>query len=114
MLSALQTSQAKKIFIANASNFPFGHCEWYDVDTYLSEFGWLVGCIDFDAILVHDGQGIADERSVWCGSDDTHKIIDNFLLQTHEVVQQWKFDSIPRNTLKHDAEKVLKTIKSIF
>lgn len=114
MLDALQNSRAKKIFIANAANFPVGHCEWYDVDTYLAEFERLVGHIDFDAILVHDKQGVSDDQGVWCGRDDDRKIIDNLLLQTHEVAKQWKFDSILRNTLKHDAEKVLQIIKTLL
>jgi len=114
MFDVLQNSLAKKIFIANAANFPVGHCERYDVDTYLAEFERLVGYIEFDAILVHDRQGVSDDQSVWSGSDDTRKIIDNFLVSTIELPKQGKFDSIPRNTLKHDAEKVLKTIKALL
>ncbi len=42
MIEALQTSPAKKVFIANAANFPIGHCDGYDVDMYLSELERLV------------------------------------------------------------------------
>lgn len=54
MFSALQKSHAKKVFVANVTNFPAGHCEAYTVDTYLAEFSRLVGDISFDAILVHN------------------------------------------------------------
>lgn len=46
---------------------------------------------------------------------DTHpkKIMGNFLLANTDIPQQGKFDTIPRNTLKHNAEKVLEIIKNL-
>lgn len=114
MLAAVQNSPAKKIFVANVANFPVGHCEGYDVDTYLSEFERLLGAVHIDSILVHDMSWIASHQSVDTGHEDTRKIIDNFLAPTTEVAKQGKLDSIPRNTLKHDAEKVLQAIKTLL
>ena len=68
----------------------------------------------FDHILVHDTQHVAAHQSVAIGSSDTRKIVDNFLLPMAETPMQGKHDAIPRNTLKHDAEKVFKKIKSLF
>lgn len=113
MLEALQVSQAKKILIANVANFPVGHCDGYDIDTYLSELTRLLGAIALDHIFIHDMQNVDFHQSIAVGSQDARKIIDNFLLPTTEVVKQGKLDSIPRNTLKHDAEKVLNTIKNL-
>lgn len=42
MLEALRTSQARKILVANATNFPVGHCDGYDIDVYLVEFARLL------------------------------------------------------------------------
>ncbi|MEI6712079.1 MAG: 2-phospho-L-lactate transferase CofD family protein [bacterium] len=42
MMESLKNSSAKKILIANAANFPVGHCDGYDVDMYLSEFTRLL------------------------------------------------------------------------
>ncbi len=114
MKEALQHSTAKKILIANAANFPAGHCDGYDVNTYLSEFDRLLGNISFDHILIHKNSWIIDKKSVEPGSLDTRKIIDTFLLENTEASRQWKFDTIPRNTLKHDAEKVLNIIKNLL
>lgn len=114
MLESLQNSSAKKILIANAANFPVGHCDGYDVDMYLSEFTRLLWDISFDHILIHDTQWVMAEQSVAPGWEDTQKIIDNFLITTNDTSKQGKYDAIPRNTLKHDAEKVLKTIKDLL
>jgi len=113
MIDAFQRSRAKKIYIANTANFPVGHCDGYDVDRYLSELARLVSDIAFDHILVHDTQEVSPDQCVAIGMSDTHKIIDNFLLPTIHTLQQGKYDTIPRNTLRHDAVKVLKTIKSL-
>jgi uncharacterized cofD-like protein len=114
ILEALQNSQAKKVFVANVANFPVGHCEGYDVDTYLSEFERLLGVVHIDTILVHDMSWILSQESVGIGREDTRKIVDNFLLPATERATQGKFDSILRNTLKHDAEKVLEKIKALL
>lgn|GEM_PF-3533520 len=113
MLEALQTSHAKKIFIANAANFPVGHCDGYDIDTYLAEFERLVGCIVFDHIVIHDMQGIDADQCVASGHDDVRKIVQNLLLPSIELSKKSKFDSIPRNTLRHDAGKVLQILKAL-
>jgi len=113
MLEALRQSKAKKIFIANASNFPPGHCDGYDVDMYLSEMERFLGHVDIDRILVHDGTGIDEKLRVAAGKNNPKKIIDNFLSDIPSIKKS-KFCSIPRNTLRHNAEKVLQTIKSIF
>lgn len=114
MLEWLTNSPAKKILIANAVNFPLGHCDGYDVDMYLREFSRLLGDISFDHILVHNTLWIMVEQIVKTGGENTRKIIDNFLAITNETSRQGKYDAIPRNTLKHNAEKVLKTIKDIL
>jgi hypothetical protein len=91
-----------------------GHCDGYDIDMYLSELRRLLWDITLDHILVHDTQGVAVHQSIAIGCPDTRKIIDNYLLTTTEIAKQGKFDSIQRNTLKHDAKKVLSTIKNLL
>ena len=113
MLEALRRSKAKKVFIANASNFPPGHCDGYDVDMYLSEMERFLGPIHIDTILVHDGTGVDEKQRVAVGKNISQKIVDNFLSEIPST-KKGKFDSISRNTLRHNAEKVLQTIKSIF
>ena len=113
MLDTLRRSKAKKIFIANASNFPPGHCDGYDVDTYLSEMDRFLGAINIDKILVHDGTWVDENQRVAVGKNSPQKIVDNFLSDIPSTKKS-KFCSIPRNTLRHNAEKVLQTIKSII
>lgn len=113
MLDALKKSKAKKIFIANASNFPPGHCDGYDVDMYLSEMERFLGHIDIDSILIHDGTGVDEKQRVAVGKNNAQKIIDNFLSNTPST-KKGKYDSISRNTLRHDAEKVLQTLKGLL
>ncbi len=112
-MDALRKSRAKKIFIANVSNFPPGHCDGYDVDMYLSEMERILGKIPLDIIVVHNGTNVAEEIRVPVGVDSPQKIVDNFLSDTSHV-GAGKFDSIPRNTFKHNAEKVLQTIKKLL
>ncbi len=59
-------------------------------------------------------QGIVADQRVAIGREDGRKIIDNFLAPTIATPQQGKLDSIPRNILKHDAEKILKIIKNLL
>lgn len=114
MIDAFQRSRAKKIYIANAANFPVGHCDRYDVDMYLSELARLLWEVTFDHILIHTTDGISVCQSVGVGIPDTRKIIDNFVIPSAPKAVQGKLDSIPRNTLKHDAEKVLSIIKKLL
>jgi len=64
-------------------------------------------------VLVHDGTGVEEKLRVAVGKDDARKIVANFLSDVSSV-KKGKFDSIPRNTLRHNAEKVLQTIQSLF
>lgn len=113
MVSALSESKAKKILIANVVNFPNGHCDNYTLDTYLSELTRLVGEISFDHILVHQSDN-HPINSVVPGESDARKIYADILVRSQEEPKQGKYDSIPRNTLKHDAEKVLKIIRKLI
>lgn len=113
MMEALNASQARKIFIANATNFPVGHCDGYDIDMYLAEFSRILWDISLDFILAHDTSGIDKSLQVPIGRSDTRKIIADFL-KTPSGTTKNKFDSIPRNTFKHDAEKVLSTIYDVM
>lgn len=113
MVSAFLETKAKTIFIANVANFPNGHCDEYTVDTYLSELNRLVGEIHFDHILVHQSDK-DNAQTVLSGMYDPRKIYENLLLPPCDDPRQGKYDSIPRNVLKHDAEKVLQIIKSLL
>lgn len=45
---SVHTSKAKKLFIANAANFPPGHCENYALSDYLGEIEKITGIGHFD------------------------------------------------------------------
>jgi hypothetical protein len=62
---------------------------------------------------VHDGTGVDEEQRVLVGKSNPKKIVDNFLSEIPST-KKGKFDSISRNTLRHNAEKVLQTVKSIL
>lgn len=108
----ISKSKAKKIFIANAANFPRGHCDWYTLDTHLQELSRLTGVWDFTAILAHDGSGIPSEEQILV--NERNNITCMNCLDTPDTMIGWKFDSIKRNTLRHDGKKVAQWIKKIF
>jgi uncharacterized cofD-like protein len=108
---ALRTSKAKKIFIANAANFPQGHCDGYTLETYLWEIRRLFD-IQFTAILAHDGSHIPKKERVSVTPATHITIMD--VLDTPKSEGRSKFDTIERNTLRHDGEKVVKWIKKFF
>jgi hypothetical protein len=56
---------------------------------------------------------VADQR-VAIGREDGRKMTDNLLIPTTAIPKQGKLDSIPRNILKHDAEKILSTLKNLL
>lgn len=112
MKEAFNTSPAQKFFIANAANFPPGHCDWYTLDTYLEEIARLTGIEKFDAILAHDGTGVSEDEIITVRPRTSITTMDILSSQTQE--KGGKFDSIKRNTLCHDWEKVVQWIKKIF
>lgn len=112
MSEAINTSKAKKIFIANAANFPPGHCDGYSLSTYLGELSrwWKVS--DFTAILAHDGWGVPEKDRIRIDQTDTVTCMN--CLDTPDDALGWQFDSIKRNTLRHDGQKVAEWIKKFF
>lgn len=105
---ALQSSKAEKLYIANVANFPKGHCDGYTLSDYLEQIQGFTGISGFDRILAHDGTGIPEEQKVvvW---DQKNLSVQNILSAPAEWLGG-KFDSIPRNTYRHDAQKVLNWI----
>ena len=112
MKEAFNTSPAQKFFITNAANFPPGHCDWYSLDTYIEEISRLTKIEKFDALLSHDGTGISGNDIIAVSPRASITIMN--VLSTQTQGEGGKFDSIERNTLCHDWEKVAQWIKKIF
>lgn len=113
MAESFQASKARKFFIANAANFPPGHCDGYTLATYLEEIRRCTGVAGFDAILAHDGTSIpASERLGVSGQEGDVTVMDVLDDPTDDPGGQ--FDSIKRSTLRHDGKKVAEWIKKYF
>ena len=110
--SALSRSKAKKIYIANAANFPPGHCDNYNLDDYLSELQRLGGYGNFNHILAHDGTAISWDQRIEVSNDTNRNIIDILTSPAENI--DGIYDSIKRNRLRHDGDKVVQWIKKIF
>lgn len=102
---AIQLSKAEKLYIANATNFPQGHCDGYSLSDYLHEIASLAGITEFDRILAHDGTNISQDSQVKISAQDNITVMDILTLPAQGL--GGKFDSIPRNVYRHDARKVL-------
>ncbi len=112
ILDAYKKSHAKKIYIANAANFPPGHCDGYSLDDYREEIQRFTGIAHFDHILAHDGSGIQENLVVKSHSDNS--ISQMNILTTPANNIDGKYDSIKRNTLRHDGKRVAEWIKKFF
>ncbi len=112
MLDAFEQSQATKIYIANAANFPPGHCDGYHLGDYLSEIRRLTGIDRFDHILAHDGTGITENLAISVESDPCIETLNVLTTPANNI--DGIYDSIRRNTLRHDGETVVQWIKKIF
>lgn len=112
MSEKIRNSKAKKIFIANAANFPPGHCDKYTLSTYLAEIHRFGKIWDFTAILAHDGSDVPQKDQIVI--DTTEGVTCMNCLDTPESSLGGKYDSIKRNTLRHDGQKVAEWIKKFF
>lgn len=72
----------------------------------------LVSISDFTAILTHDGSNVAEKDQIIVNSGENISVMD--CLGTPEDGIIGKYDSIKRNTLRHDGEKVAQWIKKFF
>lgn len=109
---ALSTSKAKKIYISNAANFPPGHCDNYKLSDYLDELKRLGNYGNFDFILAHDGTNIKKNDSI--DISEVPRVESMNILTTPVNNIGGIYDSIKRNTLRHDGIKVVEWIKKIF
>lgn len=112
MQEAFRKSKAEKFFIANAANFPPGHCDGYTLSTYLEEIWRLTAIKEFEGILAHDGKNIPPEVTIEVSPGKNITILD--VLTSDAKNPGGKFDAIQRNTLRHDGEKVVQWIKKYF
>ena len=110
---AIHTSKAKKCYIANAANFPPWHCERYALSDYLVEIKRFTGIEEFDGILGHDGSGIPKTQRIEILWDEKNIQRENILTTPTENTGGI-YDSIKRNTLRHDGKKVVQWIKKFF
>lgn len=108
MSQAIQSSKAEKLYIANATNFPQGHCDWYTLSDYLREIAAHTSITQFDRILAHDGTNIPPDTQVKISIHEHVTVMDILTLPAEGL--GGKFDSIPRNIYRHDARKVLSWI----
>lgn len=112
MQESWKKSKAQKFFIANAANFPPGHCDGYTLSTYLEEIWRLTAIKEFDYVLAHDGKNIPREVMIEVSPGKNITILD--VLTSDAENPGGKFDAIQRNTLRHDGEKVVQWIKKYF
>lgn len=112
IIDAIKQSSAQKIYIANAANFPPGHCDGYTLEDYVSEIQNHTGISDFDHILAHDGTGIDTTLRIPVNRENNVEQMDVLTTPAHDI--DGIYDSIKRNTLRHDGEKVARWIKKIF
>ncbi len=112
MQEAFRKSKAEKFFIANAANFPPGHCDGYTLSTYLEEIWRLTAIKGFDGILAHDGKNIPPAQAIEVSPGKNISIMNVLTSDTKDT--GGKFDAIKRNTLRHDGGKVVQWIKKYF
>lgn len=112
---AVKHSKAKKYYIANAANFPPWHCDNYSLVDYLDEIEKFTGINNFDAILAHDWSHIPLSEHIDTSNYETNNTITIANVLAPSVEEQGgQFDSIKRNTLRHNGERVVEWIKKIY
>lgn len=114
LLEALSNSKAKKVWVANMSNFPSGHCDGWKLSDYIGAFERFWGDDFFDQILVHSGTMPSGYEAVVCDVEDSRIIQENFLADYHKNITNDTLMTISRNTVYHDANKLAVSIKQII
>jgi len=114
ILDAISNSKAQKVWVANMSNFPDGHCDGWKISDYLEAFERFCGADFFDHIIVHDADVPDGYESVQCDITNDRVIRDNYLSDLEKNTDNDIYMTISRNKVYHDASKVVSSLLELL
>lgn len=115
VVSAINQSKAKKVFVSNLINFQ-NHTANYKVEDYLAELERIAGLKDFDYVICNDRQELLDVNYVKVNEDNNIKnlILEDLVSKEKTIIDPNDRIAHIRSSIKHDKAKLNKIFIQIF